>query len=131
VVTVALDPDKVLPWPLGLDDLKDDLDVADDDTRNDATLTRQLAAAIDFVADFHAGRYEFGEGAFAGVSTLPLPPQQMRLGIIRLAGRWFNRRRSPDGVITMGDLGTQNIPGFDTDLERQLEMGRQQRSWVV
>ncbi len=129
---MPLNPDDLLPWPLELADLKADLDIADDDTRDDVTLSRQLGAAIEWVAEFHAGRFEFSsDPAIAGVSTLRLPGQQMRLGIIRLAGRWYNRRRSPEGLISMGDLGTANIPGFDSDLERMLQMGRSTPSWTV
>lgn len=128
---MPLDPEKYLPWPLELNDLKEDLDLDADDTSEDGVLTKQLAAAIDFVARTHRGRYEFGSGLFAELSPLPLPGQEMRLGIVRLAGRWFNRRRSPSGVITMGELGTANVPGFDSDLERQLEMGRYMGTWTV
>lgn len=139
----------VLVWPPTLDDLKEDLDIPLSDTRQDALLTKQLAAAMGFVRRVHAGRYEFaddgsstlivssppgyefGTDAFAALSPLAPPGPEMVLGTIRLAGRWFVRRRSPDGVIAMGDVGTQNIPGFDSDLERMLEMGRYGGSMIV
>lgn len=114
-------------WPPTLDRLKQDLGITDD--RDNAVLAEQLAAAVAFVERTHAGRLEF-DPVF-GVSGLPAPGAEMELGTLRLAGRWWSRRRSPDGVISMGEVGTQNIPGFDSDLERMLEMGRYGGSVIV
>lgn len=114
-------------WPPKLPDLKTDLSIKDD--RDDAVLTMQLAAAVGFVERYHRGRYEF-DPVF-GVSGLPTPGPEMELGTLRLAGRWWSRRRSPDGLVAMGDLGTNTIPGFDSDLERMLEMGRYGGSMIV
>lgn len=114
-------------WPPDLTRLKTDLGVTDD--RDNAVLAEQLAAAVAFVERTHRGRYEFD--VLFGVTGLPLPGPEMELGTIRLAGRWWSRRRSPDGVIAMGEVGTQNIPGFDSDLERMLEMGRYGGSMIV
>lgn len=126
-----LSDDTILTWPPTLDDLKNDLDIDRDDTRQDDMLTRQLAAAKGFVMRIHRGRYEFGTDAFAALSALEPPGPEMVLGTVRLANRWVSRRRSPDGVIAMGDVGTQTIPGFDSDLERMLEMGRYGGSMIV
>lgn len=117
-------------WPPDITRLKRDLNITDG--RDDVVLAEQLAAAVGFVERYHAGRYEFDPFVIAvGSSALPAPGPEMELGVLRLAGRWYSRRRSPDGVIAMGDQGTQNIPGFDSDLERMLEMGRYGGSVIV
>lgn len=116
-----------MAWPPTLPALKVDLDATTE--RDDPALQVQLDAAIAFVERTHEGRYEF-DPVF-GTSGLPAPGAEIELGTVRLAGRWFARRRSPDGLVAMGDLGTTNIPGFDSDLERMLEMGRYGGSVVV
>lgn len=126
-----LDPDQSLAWPPSLDLLKLDLDLDLDEHGDDESLTVQLVAAMGFVQRTHRGRYAFGVDAFAALSPLPSPGPEMVLGTVRLAGRWWARRRSPEGLITMGELGTANIPGFDSDLERMLEMGRYGGSMIV
>lgn len=55
----------------------------------------------------------------------PAPNDVVYLGTVAMAVRWFNRlRRSPDGIIDMGDLGTGRVPTVDPDIERQLGIGR-------
>ena len=51
-------------------------------------------------------------------------PEGVRLGTVRLAGRWYTRRRSPDGLIATADFGASRIPSFDADIERLLKIGR-------
>jgi hypothetical protein len=46
------------------------------------------------------------------------------LGTVRLAARWHNRRRSPDGMLDMGELGNARIPTGDPDIERLLGIAR-------
>ena len=116
-----------MTWPPDITRLKRDLNITD--SRDDAVLQEQLDAAVGFVQRYHDGRFEFDP--LFGVTGLPAPGPEMELGTLRLAGRWYTRRRSPDGVIAMGDLGAQNIPGFDSDLERMLEMGRYGGSVIV
>jgi hypothetical protein len=128
---MAVDPDRRLVWPPTLSDLKRDLSLREDDEDDDESLADQLAAAMAFVARTHEGRYEFGGDAFGLLSPLPQPGPEMVLGTVRLAGRWWTRKRSPDGTIAMGDIGTTTIPGFDSDLERMLEMGRYGGSMIV
>ncbi|MBB2500264.1 hypothetical protein H5411_14160 [Amycolatopsis echigonensis] len=48
----------------------------------------------------------------------------MSLGTVRLAAREFARRRSPEALIDMGELGSARIPSFDPDIERLLGIGR-------
>jgi hypothetical protein len=119
-------------WPPDLARLKADLDITD--SRDDVVLGEQLAAAVGFVERVHEGRYDFDPLNVPGLpplSGLPVPGAEMELGTIRLAGRWYSRRRSPDGVVAMGDVGTNTIPGFDSDIERMLEMGRYGGSVIV
>lgn len=114
-------PAETLTWPPTLDDLKIDKGTALDDTRNDAQLQQVLDAAITLVEDVHAERYDFmGESD----STLPAPPTTMVLGTCRLAARWHTRRRSPDALVAMGELGQGRVPSFDVDIDRMLRFGR-------
>jgi hypothetical protein len=43
---------------------------------------------------------------------------------VRLASRWHTRRRSPDALIEMGELGASRVPSFDPDIDRLLRIGR-------
>lgn len=110
-----------MSWPPVLPELKADLDIEAGDTSDDTALAAELAAAVAFVEHQHAGRYDFTSPP-SGV--LPVPGDTIELGTIRLAGRWFTRRRSPDGLISSGEFGTSRIPAVDVDIERQLRIGR-------
>jgi hypothetical protein len=109
-----------MAWPPVLRELKSDLGLASGDLTDDAALAVQLAAAVAFVERVHDGRYTFdGED-----DTLPSPGSDLELGAVRLAGRWFTRRRSPDGLIVSSEFGSTRIPSFDPDIERLLRIGR-------
>lgn len=108
-------------WPPPLDELKIDAKIDDDDTRDDNRLEQTLAAAVAFVERVHVGRYDFTTPP--GV-LLPAPPIDMLLGTIRLAVRWHDRRRSPDALIALGELGASRVPSFDVDIDRMLRIGR-------
>jgi len=103
-----------MQWPPTLDDLKVDLKI--DDDRDDARLQLDLDAAIAFAKrvrpDLNLGSDPTSDG--------PDPDDDFILGVLRLAGRWNTRRRSPDGLIDAGDLGTSRIPRIDTDIARML-----------
>lgn len=109
-----------LAWPPSLEELKDDLGIDDGDTRDDARLLRVLDSSVAFVQRVRSG---FNYDADPE-STLPEPTEDLRLGTIRLAGRWHTRRRSPDGLIEAGEFGTTRVPSFDPDIERLLGIGR-------
>lgn len=106
-----------MAWPPTLDALK--RDAAIDDTRDDVELQAQLDAAVSFVERARAGAF-----AFEGQVGLPAPGADLELGTIRLAVRWQTRRRSPDGLIAMAELGSSRVPSFDADIERLLGIGR-------
>jgi hypothetical protein len=111
-----------VPWPPQLQDLKAYVGVADN--RDDATLASALDAAIDYVAGFDgilAGSYNFTGDP---VSLLPIPGEKVMQGTLLYASRLHNRRRSPDGTVDMGELGTARIPSNDPDIERLLGIGR-------
>ncbi len=109
-----------MSWPPVLRELKADLSLASGDTADDAALAVQLAAAVAFVERVHDGRYDFtGDD-----ETLPAPGSDTELGTVRLAGRWFTRRRSPDGLVVSAEFGSTRIPSFDPDIERLLRIGR-------
>lgn len=114
-------------WPPDLDALKADMrsrgepdgQLDDDDVR----LQQVLDAAVEFVQRVRSGDYNF---AADPDSELPDPGEddQLVLGTLRLARRWHERRRSPDGLVDMGELGSSRIPSVDPDIERLLGIGR-------
>lgn len=108
-----------MTWPPQLADLKADLRIAD--TRDDQALEAQLEAAVAFVETVHDGRYNFADDPLVDLRAVP---GTMPLGALRLAGRWYTRRRSPDALIQMGDLGAARVPSFDIDIDRMLKIGR-------
>lgn len=107
-------------WPPTLDVLKDDLKIDLTDTRDDTVLQRQLDAAVSFIERV---RPEFNYAADPLVD-LPAPTDDLVLGTVRLAGRWYTRRRSPDALVAMGELGSTRVPSFDPDIERLLGIGK-------
>lgn len=80
-------------------------------TRDDEALQRVLDAAMSWVMthrpdiDYH------------GSWTVP---NEIRLGTIRLAARWFTRRVSPNGIVQLGDLSTGTVMKIDPDIYMQL-----------
>jgi hypothetical protein len=116
-----------MSWPPELSDLKLDLSIPDSNTRDDDRLQQVLDAAVSYVERVHTGRYSFGDP----LSTLPSEPADFHLGVLRLAGRWHTRRRSPDGLISAGDLGTSRVPAIDLDIARLLQVGPFARSVIA
>src|SRR5690606_41855670 len=103
-----------------LTELKLDMMSPCDESRADDRLRQVLDAAVVFVERVGPG---FNYQAESG-SDLPYVPDDLRLGTLRLAGRWHTRRRSPDALIEMGELGASRVPGVDPDIERLLGIGR-------
>lgn len=115
-----------MTWPPVLADLKEDLKIEADDTRDDDRLTVCLDAAIAFVVRVRP-TYNYDADP---TSDLDDPTEDLFLGTVRLAGRWHTRRRSPDGLIQMAELGASRVPSFDPDIERLLSIGRFAK-WVI
>lgn len=119
-----------MAW-VALTDLKLDLGLDALDTRDDAVLQECLNAAIDFVERAHPNPAIF-DGAYwddAEWDTVTWDqvadvPADVKLGTVRLAGRWFARRKSPSALIEMGEFGAARVPSFDPDIERLLRVGR-------
>jgi hypothetical protein len=109
----------VATFPPSLADVK--LDLRIDDTVDDDALQLCVDAAIAFVIRRLGGTYNLAVDPF---SSLPGAPSDVLLGTVRLAGRWYTRRRSPDGLIATADFGTSRIPSIDADIERLLRIGR-------
>ncbi|MFD4196624.1 phage head-tail connector protein [Amycolatopsis thermoflava] len=109
-----------MTWPPSLDELKSDRKIPLDDHRDDEALQRDLDTAVDYVEDV---RPEFNYTGDA-LSDAPAPTARIRQGTIRLAGRWYDRRNSPNGLVDMGELGANRIPSVDPDIERMLGIGR-------
>ncbi|MFF5992585.1 head-tail connector protein [Prauserella flavalba] len=111
-----------MSWPPELDDLKDDLgaEYRQGSDPADARLERCLDAAVAFVQRVRSSFNYDGDP----LSELPAPTADLELGTIRLAGRWYTRRRSPDGLVAMAELGQARVPSFDPDIDRLLGIGR-------
>ncbi|MBB4689823.1 phage gp6-like head-tail connector protein [Amycolatopsis jiangsuensis] len=103
-------------WPPQLTDLKEDATIPG--TGDDAVLQSVLDAAVAMVqrvrSDLDFGPHPLGTP----------PSDDVWLGTIRLAARWFARRRSPEALVDMAELGAARIPAFDPDIERLLGIGR-------
>lgn len=108
-----------MAWPPQVEALKGDMGITD--PRDDGRLRTVLDAAVAFVERIHAGAYDFSED---GSGDLPEPPADVALGTLRLAVRLHQRRRSPDGLVQMGDLGTARVTSYDVDIDRLLRIGK-------
>lgn len=93
-------------------------DLAADDRER---LERCFDAAVEFVERIHRGRFNF---TGSPQSTLPAPSKNLKLGTLMLARRWDTRRRSPQGLVDMGELGSTRVLSFDPDIDRLLRLGR-------
>lgn len=109
-----------MDWPPTLPQLRKDRGLADDETREDAELLQVLEAAVAFVERV---RPEFNYVADP-LSEKPEPTADHVLGTIRLAGRWHDRRRAPNGQTAMAELGRTSVPSVDPDISRLLRIGR-------
>lgn len=120
-----------LPWPPQLDDLKAELRIDRSDTRDDERLQVVLDAAVAHVEEHRAGDFAFfGTETNSAGAALPAPDHDFHLGTVRLAVRWHTLRRSPDGLVDAGDLGTVRVPPVPADIERMLGLGRFRRPLV-
>lgn len=118
-----------MSWPPTLDELKLDMKIELTDTDDDDDLTTVLDAAVAFVervrpAFNYTDSPEFVTDADGLLVDVPTPTSDLVLGTLRLAVRWHTRRRSPDGLIDMGELGAGRVPSFDPDIDRLLGIGR-------
>lgn len=118
-----------MAWPPTLTELKVDLDIGLNDTRQDASLTQKLDAAVSFVERVRKGDYRF-DPLDIDQFFLREPPADLILGTLRYAGRLHARRRSPDGMVSMGELGATRVSTGDGDIDRLLRIGRHQKGRV-
>lgn len=114
-------------WPPTLEALKLDMDIDISDTRDDEVLQTQLDAAVAFVESVRP-RINYRNDL---LSDYPEPEPDLVLGTLRLAGRWYTRRRSPEGLVAMGEMGSARIPAFDSDIEKLLRIGRWAKAVVA
>lgn len=94
-----------------------------DDSSRDAALQVVLAAAIAYVEDVKDDDYDFTV-PHPVAATLPEPTARINLGTLRLARREDERRKSPDGLVNMGELGSNRVSTGDIDIDRLLGIGR-------
>lgn len=109
-----------MSWPPTLDQMKIDQKVDLDDTRDDVRFQMNLDAAVSEVQRVRP-QFNYDNDP---LSTLPEPGPDHVLGTIRLAARWSTRSRSPDGIVTLADVGTGRVTSYDPDIDRQLRIGR-------
>lgn len=116
-----------MPGWVTLADLKNEMGIDEDDTRDDERLTRNLDAAVAFVERVRRGQINFDEDPLV---DLPAPTADLKLGTLMLARRWHTRGRSPDGLVAMGEMGSARVVSFDPDIDRLLRLGRHARAVV-
>jgi hypothetical protein len=97
-----------------------DRGLAEDETRSDDQLQMVLDASVAFVERVRPD-VNYTEDP---LSELPQPTADLVLGTVRLASRWHDRRRAPDGQISMGEFGSTSVPSVDPDISRLLGIGR-------
>ena len=110
-------------WPPALAKLKADLDIGSDEQRYDNQLQDHLDAAVAFVQRLRRGSIQF-DPQDPEQFGLPEPTADLILGTLRLAGRWWARKKSPDALIQMEQLGSSRVPTFDPDIDRLLGIGQ-------
>lgn len=121
---VAPTPDGFGVWPPSLMDLRTDMgDRNLSDDGKDDMMSMVLDAAVEHVRKIKGWKYDLAEVEESGVVKLA-PTPDIILGTLRFAGRWHSRRTAPDNLVTMGDAGGLVVPGFDSDIERLLQVGR-------
>lgn len=111
-------------WPPTLDEMLIDMGL-DPETVNAeraARLQPMLDAAVAFVERVRPV-YRYDQ-TVAAQFELPGVPADHKTGTIRLAVRWDTRRRSPDGLIAMAELGATRVTSYDVDIDRMLQIGR-------
>lgn len=116
------------PW-LDLAALKKHKEIEEGDTRDDDNLTDALHAAMTFVERVRHGQFTF-DGESTALTGLPQPNEDLKLGTLMLADRFNTRRRSPEGLVSMGEMGSARVPSFDPDIDRLLRIGRHARPVV-
>lgn len=114
-------------WPPTVADVKVDAGIDAADTRDDERLSLVLDAAVAFVQRVRPDYNYTGDP----LDDRAAPGADVRLGTMRLAYRWHVRRRSPDGLVAMAELGSARVPGFDPDIEQLLRIGRFARPVVA
>lgn len=112
-----------MPWPPQIQDVKADLGRDTADSRDDAVLQTELDAAVAFVERQRRGDFNFTGATTGADALLPAPTPALVLGTVRLTIRWHTLRRSPDGLVDAGDLGTVRVPRIGADLEALLGIG--------
>jgi hypothetical protein len=115
--------DYEISWPPTVADLKVDMGIQADDIRKDDQLSIDLGAAFDFAAERKQGKYRF-DLTDPDQLQMPEPDRDFRLGILRLAARWNERRRTKDGTVQMQELGIGRVASSDADIDRMLRLGR-------
>lgn len=108
-----------LEWPPTLATYKVDLKLAADDARYDDALQYTLDAAVAYVERVRS------DVDYLGTDTTRKPvTADLVLGTLRYARREDSRRDTPLGAYIVAQVGAQNVPGWDADIEKLLRVGR-------
>ncbi|MCF7548904.1 hypothetical protein [Pseudonocardia sp. WMMC193] len=114
-------------WPPSLNDLKDEMGVRWDDHRDDDPLYWALRAACTYVERVR------DDLDFTMDTTIveDVVYRDLWVGTLRLAQRWYERRKSPAGLTSMADMGGVRVPSVDPDIDRMLRIGRYRRPVIA
>lgn len=105
-------------WPPNIDALKLDMKIAlvDLTPTQEQELQQTLDAAVAYVQRVRSDLDFTLEGFDA--------PDDLVLGTLRYARRLDLRRESPVGMVVVDGITSATIPGWDTDTEKLLQVGR-------
>ena len=115
-------------WPPTLSEYKTDRGIKAAESRDDAAIQQSLDAAVAFVQRVRPDlQYDPMD---PDQWDKPEPSADVRLGVLRLAARWRDRVRSPDGMVNRAEMGAGRVSTFDGDIDRLLRIGRHARPRV-
>jgi hypothetical protein len=107
-------------WPPTLADVKTDAGIPDDqEDPPDSVIAARLASAVAYVRRKRPD-LNYDNDPWACV---PAPDADVWQGTVMLAVRVIDRRRSPDMMVSGGDLGVSRVASYDRDIQNLLGIG--------
>lgn len=105
-------------WPPLVEELQLDMKISE------VTLTPEQLAQLEQVL---AAAIAYVERVRTDLDYTGPVGDDLILGTLRYARRLDLRRESPVGMIVVDGMTSANIPGWDADIEKNLEVGRYSR----